>query len=98
MRPSYFLPIVVFAATVASFGSAKAQFLIEDDWAAPTVLAPPPPIVVPSAPVVTPGFVVVRRAPVVAAAPFAVAPPAAVWGPEPVYVAPRVCPYGYGYC
>ncbi len=98
MKPSYFLPIL-FAVAVASFGSAKAQtVVIEDDWAAPPVVAAPAPIVVPSVPVITPGVVVVRRAPVVAATPFAVAPPAAAWGPEPIFVAPPGCPYGYGYC
>jgi hypothetical protein len=96
MRPNYFLPIVAFAATVASFGSANAQaVVIEDDWAAPPVVAPP--IVFPSAPIVTPGVVVVRR-PRVVAAPFAFAPPATAWGPEPIFVAPPGCPYGYGYC
>jgi hypothetical protein len=97
MRPSYFLPIL-FAVSVASVGSATAQtVVIEDDWAAPPVVAAPGPIVVPSAPVVAPGVVVIRRAPIVAA-PFAVAPPPPVLAAEPIFVAPPGCPYGYGYC
>jgi hypothetical protein len=93
-----FFSVALLAASVASFSPAKAQVIVEDDYVAPSVVAPGP-IVVPGgypggyygspgvvvvrrAPVVTPDIIVVQRAPVV----------------PPVVVAPRACPYAYGYC
>ena len=98
MRSSFSLAIL-FAAAVASIGSAEAQtVVIEDDFVAPPVLAPAVPAVVPSIPVATPGVVVVRRPPIIAAAPVVVAPRAPLIAAEPVVVAPAGCRYGYGYC
>jgi hypothetical protein len=98
MRPSYLLPILMFAAAIAGIGSAQAQtVVIEDDFAAPPVLAPAVPAIVPAAPYTAPGVVVVRRPPIVAA-PVVVAPRAPLFAAERVVVAPIGCAYGYGYC
>ncbi len=94
MRPSRLLPIL-FAAAVASVGSAQAQtVVVEDDFVAAPVLAPAVPTWAPIA--VAPRVVVVRRPPVVAR-PVVVAPRAPLVAAESVVVAPS-CPYGYGYC
>ncbi len=89
----------MFAATLASVGSAEAQtVVIEDDVAPPPVVAPALPAVVPPGPVLAPGLVVVHRRPALVAAPVVVAPRTPLIAAEPVLIAPVGCPYGYGYC
>jgi len=94
-----FFSVALLAASVASFSPAKAQVIVEDDFVPPPVVAPGP-IVVPgdyyeSHYYGSPGVVVVRRAPVVTSDIVVVHRAPVV---PPVVVAPRACPYAYGYC